>query len=137
MDHNVYAMSFRIDGAEAIHECTGRVLGIVGRAGGRGEEPASVFRIKLVLNELLTHILRGGGSASGIGVNVYCRGASVQIDIDNACKYADQLVRLYRRQKPGNGFDEEQARLVLLREMADDLVLSARRDRLTVTVLTS
>jgi len=137
MDHNVYAISFRIDDEEAIHECTGRVLDIVEWASGRGEEPASVFRIKLVLNELLTHILRSGGSVSGIGVNVYCRGASVQIDIDNACKYADQLMRLYHRQGPGNGFEEEQARLTLLREMADDLVLSARRDRLTATVLSS
>lgn len=132
MSKNGDALRYDVENTGSLRDCVNDVLA---RMDNTGEEQA--FRVRLVLNELLVSALECGRGRQHLRMRVQCLCDCVKIDIDDAGYYAKQLVRLDDHILVcGSAFEENRYRLMLVREMADELVFNVKNGRLTAVVST-
>ena len=132
MTQSKYDVSFQISEMGALQKCVKNVAAHM----DTGEE--QVFKVRLVLNELLASMLECSGDEQSIHMQVECLNDRVSIVINNAGAYTRQFVRcLDRTPVCGNVFEEDKSRLMLVWSMADELMYNVKNGRLTVVVSTA
>ena len=131
MDKCICALDFEIKDKDSVRMGVNRL--ILAQRRGFQEREERLFRIKLVFNELITQVLSCCSDGT-VRVGVRCCEDCIKIDIHNACMFAEQLIRVYSTAPDESPYEVEVVRVKLLRELTDDLVFSAKRDRFTAKI---
>lgn len=132
MNKEEYTWSFESNGPRALQKF---VRDVVSNMEVTGEE--QVFKVRLVLNELLSSVMDNCPDEGRIQAWVRRLDGCVEININDAGDYAWQLLRLHERMSVCRAFEESRSRMILVRAMADELVFNVKRNRLTAVVSTA